>query len=302
MNPESTGTDRPADKLSRNARLTRLAERIQPIVNNLLEGDGPKRTIRNVLHGTFLGHPLHPILTDIPVGAWSVTAIFDALELAGAHTFRDAADATVVIGAVGASAAALAGWADWSDTKDEPQRLGMLHAVLNGGALSLYLISLATRRAGARGFGILSAFMGYGLMSASAYLGGELSLSMQLGVKHTAVPIDPPVDFVRVLDASALADEATVAAELTGIPVLLTRAGDSVHAVTAVCTHRGAPLADAERKDGCVTCPWHGSRFALHDGHVIEGPATFDLAQFDAGIAGGAISLRARRHGELGAS
>jgi nitrite reductase/ring-hydroxylating ferredoxin subunit len=116
---------------------------------------------------------------------------------------------------------------------------------------------------------------------------------MQLGVKHTAVPVDPPKDFVRVLDESALTGGAMQKAEVDTIPLLVTRFGAATHAVTGVCTHRGAPLAEGTQEGLCVRCPWHGSRFSLEDGRVIEGPATFGLASFETQIVDGAVSVRA---------
>jgi nitrite reductase/ring-hydroxylating ferredoxin subunit/uncharacterized membrane protein len=292
MNPEFNGNGLPR-AWSKNRRLTQLAEALQPAVRSLLEsGDPRRRALKNLLHGTFFGHPLHPPLTDIPIGAWTVAATCDALELCGVERYRDTADAAIVIGAVGALGAAVTGLSDWSDTKDEPQRLGMLHAILNTAALSGYLISTVARRSGRRRIGIAAAFAGYGLMSVAAFLGGELSFGMQLGVKHTAVPVDPPQDFTRVLDESALTGNALHAAELDTIPLLVTRIAGSVRAVQGACTHRGAPLADGVQEDGCVRCPWHGSRFSLEDGSVLEGPATFALATFETQVADGAVAVR----------
>jgi nitrite reductase/ring-hydroxylating ferredoxin subunit/uncharacterized membrane protein len=293
MNPEYSASHRPVDAWTKNGSLTRLAEKIQPVVQGVLEGDSPvARTLKNVLHGTIIGHPLHPMLTDIPIGAWTVTVACDALDICGNSRCRAAADAALAVGIAGAVGAAVTGLADWSDTKDEPQRTGMLHAILNSAALTCYLASGAARRADARGLGIFVAFAGYALLGTAAYLGGELSLGMQLGVKHTAVPIDPPRDFMRVLDASALAPGGMQQAELATIPVLVTKIGDRTCAVSGVCTHRGAPLAEGERDGDCIRCPWHGSVFSLEDGRVHEGPATFPLAQFETRIAGGAIELR----------
>jgi nitrite reductase/ring-hydroxylating ferredoxin subunit len=118
---------------------------------------------------------------------------------------------------------------------------------------------------------------------------------MQLGVKLTAEPVEPPLDFVRVLDASALTEGLMHAAEVETMPLLVTRTGAAAHAVSGVCTHRGAPLAGGTQDGNCVRCPWHGSRFALDDGHVVEGPATFGLATFDARITEGAVSVRVVR-------
>ena len=292
MNPEYSASHRPIDAWSKSDTLTRLAEAIQPLWKRALEGDGKGALVKNIVHGTFIGHSLHPMVTDIPIGAWTVTAACDALDVIGNHRYRDAADAALVVGVVGAVGAAVTGLADWSDTKGEPQRVGMLHALLNSAALTCYLGSFAARRMNARGAGVLAAFAGYALMGTAAYLGGELSLGMQLGVKHTAVPIEPPAAFGAVLDAAALVPGATLSAQLASIPVLVTKVGDRVRAVSGVCTHRGAPLAEGERDGDCIRCPWHGSRFSLDDGKVVEGPATFPLAQFEARITGDSIELR----------
>jgi nitrite reductase/ring-hydroxylating ferredoxin subunit/uncharacterized membrane protein len=293
MNPEYSATDRPLDALARNRTLTLLAEAVQPALRALLEGEGPqRRAIKDLLHGSFMGHPLHPLMTDIPIGAWTMTALFDALDLCGNRRYRDAADLTLVAGVAGAVCAALTGLADWSDTKDEPQRVGMLHAILNSAALTSYLTSLFARKREARRFGLLTAFAGYGLMTAAAYLGGELSFGMQLGVKHTAVPIEPPADFVPAVDAERLTQGVMHAAEARSIPLLVTRFGESTRAVSGVCTHRGAPLAEGIQDRTCVRCPWHGSRFSLEDGRVSEGPATFGLATFETQIANGTVAVR----------
>jgi nitrite reductase/ring-hydroxylating ferredoxin subunit/uncharacterized membrane protein len=292
MNPEYNG-DGPVHRWSQHPLLTRLADAVQPAVQSLMDSDDPaRRPIKDFLHGTFLGHALHPMLTDIPVGAWTVAATCDALEICGAEGYGAAADTAIAIGAAGAVAAAVTGLADWSDTSDEPRRVGMLHASLNTAALTCYAASLFARRSGGRRFGIAAAFAGYALVGVSAYLGGELSLGMQLGVKRTAVPIDPPQEFTRVLDETALNSGVMHSAQVAGIPLLVTRFDDTVRAVAGVCTHRGAPLADGRQEGRCVRCPWHGSRFSLEDGSVVEGPATFGLARFETQRAGGAVSVR----------
>ena len=103
--------------------------------------------VRNVLHGTWLGHPLHPLLTDVPLGAWSTATIFDLYELStGDETFSPGADAAVGIGLIGAGAAAVPGLNDWQFTNDKPKRVGALHAILNIGATLCYLGSWFQRR------------------------------------------------------------------------------------------------------------------------------------------------------------
>ena len=294
MNPEFT-TDGPLHSWAKNRKLGALANTIQPAIKALFEGhNGARRPIKNLLHGTFLGHPLHPLLTDIPIGAWSVAAACDALELCGVERHRDAADVAIAIGSLGAVAAAVTGLADWSDTKDEPQRLGMLHAVLNSAALTSYIIALSARRGGARRLGLVASFAGYGLVGLAGYVGGELAFGMQLGVKHTVIPVDPLQKFVRALDAADLTDGVMHAAQINQLPVLITRIEGKTRAVSGACTHRGAPLGEGEQVGHCVRCPWHGSRFSLDDGRIEEGPATFPLVLYETQVTDGGVSVRNR--------
>jgi nitrite reductase/ring-hydroxylating ferredoxin subunit len=96
--------------------------------------------------------------------------------------------------------------------------------------------------------------------------------ALQLGVKHSSIPVDPPMDFVSVLDEEELQIGETQGVSVTDIPVLVSRTAEVVHAVGGVCTHRGAPLAEGERVDGCIACPWHGSLFALDTGASSKAP------------------------------
>ncbi|MGD0474630.1 MAG: Rieske (2Fe-2S) protein [Candidatus Velthaea sp.] len=292
LNPEIAVNRRPIDRLSRDPRIGALAERVQPVIKDLLAKAGQR--VQDVLHGSVLGHPLHAIITDVPIGAWTVTAALDACELAGGP--RDAgADAALVIGLAGAAGAIVSGWADWSDTDAGPRTLGLAHAMVNAAAVSGYLVSLTLRRSGHRRAGLLTALGAYSVISAGAYIGGELSFGRLLGVKHTAEPLAPPADFVAVLAAAAVPESGAVRAELNGVPLLVSRTPGGVAAISAVCTHRGAPLADGTFADGCVTCPWHGSTFALDDGRVIAGPATFPQPRFEARIDGERVEVRALR-------
>ena len=281
------------DRLSRSTLLDPLSDAVQPALLDTLDGDGQWAFLKDLLHGKPLGHPLHPAVTDIPIGAWTLVTLFDALELAGRDEFTAAADLSIVVGLAGAAAAVATGLAEWSDTIGEPKRLGAAHAVLNSAGVLLYGTSLAFRAFGARGAGIATAYAGYSFAAFAAYLGGELAYNYQLGSKHTARPIDAPEAFVGVLDASELSDEKPKCVDYAGIPVLLSRdARGDVHAVAATCTHRGAPLEQGTFAEGCVVCPWHASRFALIDGTVVEGPATFGLARFETRTQDGRIELR----------
>jgi len=293
LNPETSFNRRFVDRVAKSPWLKPLSDAIQPVVRTMIEAGGP--AVANALHGTWLGHPLHPLLTDIPTGAWTVTAVCDALEMFGNTTLASGADAALIVGLLGASGAAVTGYADWSDTAEEPKTLGTAHALLNGAATGAYIASLAARRAGNRGAGIALAFAGYGTMSLAAYLGGELSFGMQLGIKHTAIPIVPEDEFVPVIDEDKLQRDAMVRADLAGVPLLLLRTEDGIFAIGAACSHRGAPLDEGKLEGACVRCPWHGSLFAFSDGRALAGPASFPQPQFETRINAGRIEVRPLR-------
>ncbi len=291
LNPELSLNRRLPDRIARNAALASLAERYQPVIRSLRDAGG--KPVKNLLNGTVLGHPLHPVLTDIPVGAWSVTALLDIFEMSGRTDVAFAADAALVFGLLGGVGAIVTGYADWTDTDKEPRTLGMAHAMLNAGAFTAYCGSLLLRRSGRRPTGIALSMLGYAVSGFSAYLGGELAFNFLLGTKHTAEPLGPPEEFVPVLADDELPMGEMRRVDLAGIPVLLLRTRDAVHAISAVCTHRGAPLDRGTLEDdACVRCPWHASLFSFEDGSVIEGPATFPQARFSARVSNGRIEVR----------
>ena len=291
LDPALPFANRPVDRLAKAPLLATLAKAWQPVVQGALKAGGP--ALNSALHGTPFGHAIHPPLTDIPIGAWTVAAILDALELTGGGA-PDGADAAIAIGLAGAMGAAATGWAEWSDADGEAKSLGLAHGALNGAAAGAYALGLYLRRTNRRGAGIALSLAGYATVSAAAYLGGELSLGFQLGVKRTAAPLTPPEHFVAVLGAEELADGTMRTVDLQGIPLLLARSGENVSAILAICTHRGGPLGDGTRENGCARCPWHGSRFELRDGTVAEGPAAFPAPHFEARVRGGRIEVRGR--------
>jgi nitrite reductase/ring-hydroxylating ferredoxin subunit len=293
VNPEISATDRIVDRIARDTALDGIADALQPAVQRVLDpASATGSALSDFFHGRWLGHALHPLVTDIPVGAWSMGALFDGLEIIGQKAFAPAADACVLVGIAGAVAAAATGLAEWGDTKDEPRRLGTAHLLLNAAALTCYVASALARRANARRFGFAAAFIGYGATGAASFLGGELAFGYLLGAKHTAVAVEPSSEFTAVCAIADVGDGETRPATFDDLPILLTRRGQQISAVAAVCTHRGAPLQDAPIEGDCVTCPWHGSQFDLRDGMVRKGPATFDLARFEARVRAGSIEVR----------
>src|SRR5881227_3925559 len=135
--------------IERQDFLEQASDAIQPAVRNAFEAAGTAgQGVKNFLHGTWLGHPLHPVLTDVPIGAWTTALVFDALDTRGRRWSRRSAlqrgaDGAVVVGIVGAVGAALAGLTDWQHTGGTARRTGFAHATLNTLALGLYVGSLA---------------------------------------------------------------------------------------------------------------------------------------------------------------
>jgi len=209
------------------------------------------RVVRNLLSGTYLGEPQHPVLTDLPIGAWVMSALLDAI---GGPAADGAADLLVAAGVVAAVPTAAAGLNDWSDTVGPETRVGLVHATLNTTALSLYLASLVARARGRRRAGQALSLAGLGVLTGGAYLGGHLSFGMGVNVNRTAWE-QRPDQWTPVLADSELADGQHRKADAGGAPVLLYRTAGTVYALASTCTHMGGPLQDGTISDGCVTCP-----------------------------------------------
>ncbi len=251
--------------------------------------------VRNALHGIWLGHPLHPVLTDVPLGAWTVSTAFDLYELStNDETFSRGADAAVGIGLIGAGAAAVAGLNDWQFTSGKPKRVGALHAILNVAATLCYLGSWWQRRNGERRGGILTGLAGFVLTSAGAYLGGHLVFKEKIGVNHA--PQELPAKFIPVMDEADLPEGKLTKAEVKEIPIVLLRRGARVFALADKCSHLGGPLSEGKLEGMCVRCPWHGSLFSLEDGSAIEGPTAFSQPCFETRVRSGKIEVRESRY------
>lgn len=274
--------------------LRKAADATQPPLHEALTRLGP---LKDVLHGTWLGHPLHPALTDVPVGAWTTALALDALAGSSEESaMGDAADLAIGVGLAGAVAAAVTGATDWSETSGRARNVGLLHGLLNVAAAGLYAASLLERRRGSRSKGVALSVAGYATASFSAWLGGHLVFGEQIGVDHTATADEgQPEDFVAVLNESDLPEGTPVRADAGGVAVLLVRLDGKVHAITNTCTHLGGPLHEGKLEGDEIQCPWHASRFCVTDGALRGGPATFPARQFDVRIREGRIEVRARQ-------
>ena len=277
--------------IARQEWLQPTEETLQNLVHKAFGFRGG-RSIKNFLHGTWLGHPLHVILTDVPIGAWTTAIVLDALEsMTGRRAYGVAADAAVTIGLVGAVGAATTGLTDWQDIDPPARRIGLVHGLLNIASATLFSSSLIARKRGSRSHGRNLATLGYAVSTAAAYLGGNLVYEQQIGVDHTASE-KLPDDFVRVAADSDLPPRKPVRVEHNGTPILLVRQGSQVYALAETCAHLGGPLSEGKLNDDTITCPWHGSRFSLRDGHVIDGPAVHPQPCLETRVRNGQIEVR----------
>lgn len=278
-----------SDSLTRLSATTPWLDKPAAALHTLFEpvfGEHGLPMLKDALYGTWLGHALHPAVTDIPVGCWTSSLILD---LAG---MEKGADITLKAGTIGALAAALTGVAQWQDLQEmeEPRRLGTLHALLNVTATALYGASWVLRDRGARPAGIALSLTGYGIASASAMIGGDLSYRLGIGVSRVAFD-EPSTEWRDALPLSELADGALTRVDVDGEAIVLLRDGETIVAASATCTHVGGPLDEGERDGTCVTCPWHGSEFDLSDGRVIHGPATSPLHAYQTRVENGTVQI-----------
>jgi nitrite reductase/ring-hydroxylating ferredoxin subunit len=284
------------DRLSEVSTFDKQLEIARTAVNKALR----PQALRDLLHGTWLGHPLHPVLAMVPVGTWLSAGILDALP-----PTRPAATALISTGVAASLPTAMAGAADWSQQDDAVRRLGAVHAVANSVALGLYVGSLVARAKGNGTLGRVLAYSGLGLAGGSAAIGGHMSYAQSSGANH-ALPSARQLttDWIDLgpLDDLPEGRPTLRTGEGQGTPVALAvvRRGARVAAFVGTCAHVGGPLAegvvDEVRGADCLVCPWHGSAFDLDDGEPRRGPAAVSqerlVVRYEAGRAFGRLPNR----------
>lgn len=273
--------DAPSYKLEHGLGLTFL----------LLRSAG--RPLQDLLHGTWIGHPLHPALTDVPLGAWTAAVLLDGADVVSPRPegFRQAAQAAVGLGVIGGIGAALTGVTDWQHTHDGARRAGLVHGALNAAGLALFVLSWRDRRRGRLTRARVASSVGYGIGLASSYLGGSLVFRHGIGVDHGGAAREPR-EFTPVLAEAELGADAPRRVTCGSAGVVLVRHRDEVFAVGEHCPHLGAPLGEGwVYRDGLV-CPWHGSVFDLGTGEVMRGPAVAPLACYQTRVREGQIEVR----------
>jgi nitrite reductase/ring-hydroxylating ferredoxin subunit/uncharacterized membrane protein len=273
--------------LERLEYLDPLGDWLGGVVTRLTAGGA----VKSAVSGTWLGHPLHPVLTDVPIGLFTAASVLD---LCGGKHADDATNALTVVGLLAVAPTAMTGLSDWADTVGPEKRLGLVHALANAGSSSLFMAAVLNRRAGNRGVARVFNLAGMGVLAVSGYLGGHLVFARGIGVDHTVFE-EAPTEWTRVARDEEVAADTPVRVTAAGYGVLLYRDRGLIHAIASRCNHAGGPLDEGEVDDElCVTCPWHGSRFRLADGSVTRGPATAPQPCFAVRLSDGNIEVRLR--------
>ena len=280
------------------ARQSWLEELAEPLVN-AIRGAFPGKVgqeIKDALHGTWLGHPLHPALVAIPVGAWTAAMALDAMQsMSGNDALGDAADAAIGIGLVGAVGSAITGATDWSESDGRGKTIGLMHGLLNVAATALYTTAfILRRRRKQRQTGVALSMLGFAVANSAAWLGGHLVFGEQLGVDHTATPdAENLEDFTATRKEEAdLAEDTPTRVTVKGVKVLLVKRKGRIFGLSETCPHLGGPLSEGKLVGDAIECPWHGSQLNLEDGSVERGPTTFPARCYDVRVREGRVEVR----------
>jgi nitrite reductase/ring-hydroxylating ferredoxin subunit len=256
--------------------------------------------VKDALHGTWLGHPLHPVLVQVPVGSWVSAGLLDAVP-----KLRPAATVLIGTGVAAAVPAALSGAADWSEQGSGVRRLGALHALANTAALGLYVGSLTARRRGRGTLGLVLSYAGLGIASGSAAIGGHMSYAQSSGASHAATAARAlTTDWIDLgpLDDLPEGRPALRTGAGTGVevPLVAVRRGSRVDAFIGACSHLSGPLYDGSVEDvrghECLVCPWHGSAFDLDNGEPRRGPAANPQEKLEVRMEAGRVMARLPGH------
>jgi nitrite reductase/ring-hydroxylating ferredoxin subunit/uncharacterized membrane protein len=245
---------------------------------------GRMPTIRDLLVGRWLGHPLHAVLTDAPIGILFLSLVFDVLRM------PEAAGWAMAVGILAMLGAALAGFADYADTDGKARERATLHSTLMVVALVGYLLSLMLR-IGPPGFGFLdlpagfiTSLASFLVLSAGAYVGGDVVYVLGNMVSRHAfrgagtkwIALEP-----AELDDGKIPEGRPIKARLGINHLVLVRQGEQMLALHDVCAHAGGPLDEGKLVDGALECPWHGSRYRMTDGYVLRGPSVYHQPAYE---------------------
>lgn len=273
-------------QLENASSLDPVVNRVRGAVNAVIR----TQALRDVLHGVPIGHPLHPLAVQVPIGAWISAAVLDLVP-----GQQRAARMLVGTGVLSALPAVLSGYTDWSRAHEQQLRVGLVHSTANVVATGCYLASWLERRAGRQARGKWFGTGGLGAVLAAGVLGGHLAYRQALGANHVeGVPHRVPPGWHKIAGLDELIEGQLERRMLGEVPVLMFRRSGLVEALAGVCSHLSAPLQEGTvvgDQDPCVVCPWHQSMFSLRTGNVVHGPATSPQPKFQTRVIDGQVEV-----------
>lgn len=256
----------------------------------------PAYKVKDFLAGVWFGHPVHPALVTIPIGAWTSALILNLAWLSDEDEgVAKSADILMWVGNASAVGSAATGIANWVDTDGLEQRTGVLHALLNGSSLVLNVTSGLLSLAGQRRSALALSSTAYALTIYSAFIGGELAYANAIGVNRVAAEGGSD-DYVAVIAEEELTPGKLTRVDAAGIPAVLIKDGTKICAIAATCSHLSGPLDEGSYEDGIVYCPWHSSGFRMCDGSVVNSPAVYAQPTFAVRVRDGMVELRRLEH------
>jgi nitrite reductase/ring-hydroxylating ferredoxin subunit/uncharacterized membrane protein len=279
--------------IPRREKLDKMGTDLQKLGHSVFRQSDTGRRAKDFLNGVWLGHPLHPAVTDLPVGAWTAAVALDGIEVATGRDLSGATSKVIGVGIGGALISAASGVADWVDTSGPTRRVGLLHALLNSVGLTMFVLSLLSRAFGRRGTAKLFSLSGFLCTFGGAYLGGDLVFRLGNQVDRNAWT--PKIEeFKRVAAEGDLVEGKPVRAEVDGVALMLVRHDGHIYALGDSCSHMGCSLSNpkSEISEGKISCWCHGSTYQLADGIVVAGPAAFPQPAYEVRVQQGQIEVR----------
>lgn len=290
-------TESLVDRIIRKQRwLEKVADVVQGAVGGLYSALGrPGRVLKNAMHGTtLLGHPLHPAVSDLPIGAWAAGVVADYAAHFTNSLPTQAGDVALAVGLSGAVLAAVTGLTDYHETVGHERRVATSHGLTMVAVVGIDIASLALRWWGSPSLHALAVALstvGFAGVMLGGYLGGHLVFGLGTAVNRNAFA-EGPDDYVAVGGVDDFPEGELRRVNAAGMPVLVVRRDATIHAIAAVCSHAGGPLDEGSLDGLRVTCPWHGSVFSVESGRVFGEPATFDQPRFTVRERDGRVELK----------
>jgi nitrite reductase/ring-hydroxylating ferredoxin subunit/uncharacterized membrane protein len=287
------------ENVARRAGMRGLGDGTAKVVNGLYGALGtPGRVLQDFLNGAWLGHTLHSVLVDVPMGAFSALVVLDLLAIfVGLRGVENASTIVLGVGLLGAIGAIFAGLTDHKDTLQDDRPLVTLHGLIQIVATTLFAVSFFLRVGDAdSGVARWVAIVGYLVINVGAFIGGHVVYKLGYMINRNAHARGGRAkDFTAVIPTAQLAEDTPTRATLGTVSLVLVRRGDVVYALKETCSHVGGPLSKGKLEGDAVVCPWHYSTFRLRDGAVLHGPAHTRQPVYAARVAGDQVEVQGPR-------